>query len=452
MRIFPPQIEIGDEEGFTEEKDIFKLKEFGEALTSVVEKVEDPMVIVLDGPWGDGKTTFAKMWLGELRKKKFPEKKFPVIYFDAFANDFMDDAFVAIAGEVISLLPQEKLGDKGDNAYKTFLDKAVKVGKIVARSSKVGALSLDVIDAVKSESSSEKKSEWMDTHLKTLLQSHKEERSAIKEFKKALSEIASKLVSSDSDDLAKEEKRANCRPLVFVIDELDRCKPSFALAVLERIKHFFSVEGIHFVLVTNLKQLEKSVESSYGKIDAQIYLQKFYNLVFSLPEERGVASLANKTSVFLRRIFSQFPDDDENDKYKSGTLKCLEGILINQSYSLRTIEKIGTRIALVIAMSTKSEYRNSALIAGLCVLKVVKPELYNKAKNGILTLDEIKGSLRFDLWVSSEYIENLWTFCLADELPEDVTDWDRFTSIRMDIGIDNRKEIIPILCQRIDLI
>ena len=50
MHIFPPQLEIGDEEGFSEEKDIFELKEFGEGLMHLNERVEDPLVIALDGP------------------------------------------------------------------------------------------------------------------------------------------------------------------------------------------------------------------------------------------------------------------------------------------------------------------------------------------------------------------------------------------------------------------
>jgi hypothetical protein len=57
MRIFPPTIEIGEKEGFSPEKDIFKRADFGKGLADLVRLVEDPLVIVLDGPWGSGKTT-----------------------------------------------------------------------------------------------------------------------------------------------------------------------------------------------------------------------------------------------------------------------------------------------------------------------------------------------------------------------------------------------------------
>jgi hypothetical protein len=96
MRIFPTPIEIGPEEGFAPDKDIFQRASLGSGLTNLVSISEDPLVVMLDAPWGQGKTTFVKMWAGELRKKNIP-----VIYFDAFANDHVDNAFLAIAAEVI---------------------------------------------------------------------------------------------------------------------------------------------------------------------------------------------------------------------------------------------------------------------------------------------------------------------------------------------------------------
>ncbi len=103
MRIFPPTVEITEGEGFTPEKDIFKRADFGKGLASLVAAVDEPMVIAFDGQWGSGKTTFIKMWAGLLRQNGHP-----VIYFDAFANDYIDDAFLAIAGEVVALSRDKK--------------------------------------------------------------------------------------------------------------------------------------------------------------------------------------------------------------------------------------------------------------------------------------------------------------------------------------------------------
>src|SRR5690242_6307744 len=98
MRLFLPEIEIGETEGFTPEKDIFGRAVLGQRLINLIANVSDPLVVAVDAEWGSGKTVFLRMWAGELRKKSYP-----VIYFDAFQNDYSNDAFGAIAGEIVGL-------------------------------------------------------------------------------------------------------------------------------------------------------------------------------------------------------------------------------------------------------------------------------------------------------------------------------------------------------------
>ena len=40
--------------------------------------------------------------------------------------------------------------------------------------------------------------------------------------------------------------------LVIFIDELDRCKPTYAIKLLERIKHYFNQEKITFVFIDSV--------------------------------------------------------------------------------------------------------------------------------------------------------------------------------------------------------
>ncbi len=475
MRIFLPQIEIGDEEGFSK-KDIFDYSKSGESLTNLIQKVEDPMVIALDGPWGSGKTTFAKMWLGELRKKRFP-----VIYFDAFANDYMDDAFMAIAGEVISLAGEktDKKSDKYNVKYDDLVAKLVGVLKILGISGlKAGAkfLTLNVLndESLKDLVSmiANEASECDDVYLKSLLEKNKEKHSAIQEFKTALEEMVREFPSSDPDGKGDEENKTDARrPLVFILDELDRCKPVFALELLEKIKHFFLVKGVVFVLVVNLEQLESSVKHSYGDgIEARTYLEKFYHVIFHLPEETGYP-LRHKTSTFLRYIFKQLSNDGSSGELEGYIEDYLEAVSIEKSFSLRTVEKIVTHIRLVLAAANDNESMNDnksirgILITGLCVLKIVEPELYIKARNNTLTLKEIKDFFRFDKWdrENGTFSRRIWTRCLADELPEnelpenrfpedDDLDWHRFGSDFDGRYITNRdrETIIPQFCRWVD--
>jgi predicted KAP-like P-loop ATPase len=83
MRLTPKPLEIDLEEGFTEENDIFGYREFGERLANLVCAQEGPATLVLDGPWGTGKSTFMRQWAGLLRR----ERGVTVIEFNAFEND-----------------------------------------------------------------------------------------------------------------------------------------------------------------------------------------------------------------------------------------------------------------------------------------------------------------------------------------------------------------------------
>jgi tRNA A37 threonylcarbamoyladenosine biosynthesis protein TsaE len=68
MKLTVPALLIKDGEGFTREKDIFNRKPFAEELTKLVTNTDDELVIALDAKWGEGKTTFVKMWQGLLEE------------------------------------------------------------------------------------------------------------------------------------------------------------------------------------------------------------------------------------------------------------------------------------------------------------------------------------------------------------------------------------------------
>lgn len=73
--------------------------------------------------------------------------------------------------------------------------------------------------------------------------------------------------------------------LVIFIDELDRCKPSYALEMLERIKHYFDDDRIIFIVSVNKEQLIHTILNYYGNgFDSTGYLNKFFDLEAHLPE------------------------------------------------------------------------------------------------------------------------------------------------------------------------
>ena len=75
----------------------------------------------------------------------------------------------------------------------------------------------------------------------------------IKQMKAALAEVVSSLESKDRS-----------APIIIVIDELDRCRPTYAIKLLEEIKHLFDVPGLVFVFGMHGDQLAHSVKAAYG--------------------------------------------------------------------------------------------------------------------------------------------------------------------------------------------
>ncbi|TOB14507.1 P-loop NTPase fold protein, partial [Vibrio parahaemolyticus] len=95
MKLVVPTLKISADEGF--ERDMLDRQSFGESLKNIVLRSDDELVISLDGKWGEGKSTFVRMWQGLLNQNDVPN-----IYIDSFANDYVDDPFLSVASAITS--------------------------------------------------------------------------------------------------------------------------------------------------------------------------------------------------------------------------------------------------------------------------------------------------------------------------------------------------------------
>lgn len=93
-------------------------------------------------------------------------------------------------------------------------------------------------------------------------------------FEKELDEL--------KDFLSSWAQRLN-KPVVIIIDEIDRCRPDYAIKTLEILKHFFDIPGFVFVLAIDEEQLKSSVETLFGTKNFDGYKRKFINNSFVLP-------------------------------------------------------------------------------------------------------------------------------------------------------------------------
>jgi predicted KAP-like P-loop ATPase len=280
---------------------LFGRKEFAESLTSLLRNVEEGLVVFVHAPWGEGKTTFAQMWRSALRAQKLE-----VIYFDAYASDYFDDPFVSFSGEILELVDLRLAAEGIAEPRREFKKTAVEVGKRLAGlGAKVGLRAL-TLGAVESAHLGELKeigtelatgaSEIGAEVIEKRIEHYTTEKDALQSFKKSLAKLAAVV----------REKQGF--PLTIVVDELDRCRPDFALGLLERIKHLFDVEGIAFILLVNRDQIESYVRTVYGEmVDARAYLLKFGNLFVDLPSHQPGGGYEEKgRAEFCRRLFQHY--------------------------------------------------------------------------------------------------------------------------------------------------
>ena len=243
MKINPPKAIIGKEGPF--EHALFGRKEFAESLTNLLRNVEESLVIFVNAPWGEGKTTFAEMWRAQLKQRNLD-----VIYFDAYAADYFDDPFVSFSGEILELADKHLPGGKELSERQEFKETAVAVGKRLAglvvkvglRAASLGAVESAHVDELKEIATGI--SEIGADAIGKKIENYGVEKDALKKFKESLEKLAAKV---------REKQKF---PLTIIVDELDRCRPDFALGLLERIKHLFDVKDVAFVcwsIATKLK-------------------------------------------------------------------------------------------------------------------------------------------------------------------------------------------------------
>ncbi len=256
--------------------DVLGRKPLGQNLTDLVDRFDQPLVIALDGGWGSGKSHFLKLWAGAHKKEL--GGKAEVIYFDAFEHDFLDDPLVSLVSHLLSQTstktqPKEVM-DKVKRAALPLVRGLLRTGVAVA-SAGLSEIAGPAIDALV-----EKVGKATEEQINDFWQQETGRIAAMQEFRNSL--IA--LTKTQGGEL---------RKIVFIVDELDRCRPDYALSLLETIKHFFAVPNVHFVLGVNLHELQNSVRARYGQaIGAEKYVQKFISLTMRFP--RGLLSNSDR--------------------------------------------------------------------------------------------------------------------------------------------------------------
>lgn len=285
MRIHPPKLVIDPQKPYS--NDLLRNRQkFGDNLSKLLRRMDplENLVVLIDAPWGAGKSTFLDMWQADLLREgqsfeSKPVSPVEIIRFDAFAADHHEDPFVAFSGEVMAFLKTHRAATykgKADDFLKKAAAVAAKLAKptfgAVLKTATAGAMDDETFKALLEIG--EAGADQIAAALEKRIEAYGKERESLSAFKNALAEVAAAVRSEQQF------------PLVIVVDELDRCRPDFALKLLERIKHLFEVPGVVFALFAHKAQLEEMVRHTYGReVDANAYLHKFVHIVAHLPED-----------------------------------------------------------------------------------------------------------------------------------------------------------------------
>lgn len=226
-------------------------------LVKLLNSLKENTVLAIDGAWGSGKTVFVKQLLmlsddtiqdyghntlDETAINLLREKQ-KTFYFNAWEYDYLGDALSAMLLKLIA--------DDDESLNTASIKKAVSMINISAGLKNITHDFIDIDNKTRKAELIKAVKDQVNRH-------------------DAVNEFLNKL-------------KGDSERLIFVIDELDRCRPSFAVELLEVVKHYFMRDDVTFIITTNVNQLSHTIKKYYGSdFDGYAYLNKFFDFTFGL--------------------------------------------------------------------------------------------------------------------------------------------------------------------------
>ena len=407
VRIKPYDIEVPEDNPF--QHDSLDRKESVGILARLIGSVDGPCVFGIDADWGNGKTTFLRMLHRHLSSEGVP-----VVRFNAWESDYVSDPFTAIATELTDELAAK--ADESDAKTKEIIDTGFKqatkavikarwpaiLRSLVAKVPVAGKALEEIVDG------------FADSFVDDRISAYREARKSADEFTGVLENMARAVSGCREHPL-----------LVVMIDELDRCRPTYAVELLEVAKHLFSVNGVVFVIAVNRKELAHSVQALYGLgFDAKGYLGRFFDVDFRLPDPDRSRFIKQMIGVVgVRTYLSRTPDGSG-----AGELSALESMLASffgePVVSLRTAARAIHHLGVVYAALADRRLVLGNTTAVLVILRTLDRDLYYQFVDGRVSdaevVDGIVKRVGKHVWASQRREVAVFEACLiASQMERD---------------------------------
>lgn len=345
-------------------------EEYAQILTQIVDNYKIGCVLALNGEWGTGKTTFIKMW-----KQYLMNKDFKTLYFNVWEHDFISDPIVGLLGELKKLITVEKQREKfiglASVASKALLSTLPGIAKGLAKKYLGEETEDSIEEGIKS----------ITNYLSDEIDSYSEKCKSLEEFKNMLQDYVNTFIS-------------NKHPLIFFIDELDRCNPNYAVRVLERVKHLFNIPKIVFILSIDKEQLCNSIRGYFGsdRINTEEYLRRFIDVEYTMPEpdqECFIKYLIEKYDFNRYLLSLDTMTTGGPTGYKNQFIETLIILFKNMNLTLRDLEKFFNHLNIILEIINLRDKNLPDIILLCTYLKLFKEDVYNNIKSKEYSIDEL---------------------------------------------------------------
>lgn len=354
--------------------DEFNRKPIAENIIRLLTSPIDLSPMVIDGGWGTGKTEFCQKLVRLMQQ----HPNFQPVYIDAFRSDHSGEPLLALLAEIIKACTPEDTGEQPSEQRKNITRKVAKaagfVMKTVAKAAVGHVLKQNTDDLAEG--------------LQQIINDGQDAGSLAETVTDAAATIASHTIDATVEALLKEQIEAEknletlkaClkelaadKPIILFVDELDRCRPDYAVDMLEVIKHVFDVENVKVVLVTNTKQLCAAINHRYGAdVDAQKYLDKFLKYNFALPDKVVDRYEEGRALVSVHYFERLIKDSHIGGVLFSGyeVMDCINEMIKRNNLSLRETERLVRFLEVYHSLSHGFGARNDPPVLWLRVVGV----------------------------------------------------------------------------------
>ncbi|MEQ8804345.1 MAG: P-loop NTPase fold protein [Rhodospirillales bacterium] len=353
--------------------DKLKRQQTAEYLTPIIASIDQPFVISLNAEYGMGKTDFVRRWQHDLNNRGFK-----TAYFNAWESDFSENALAAFMSSLKSQLIRQTKGAIQKSIKSRIGNLAKKSGgflrhqaaPMLARAAVRKFLGEEELQALKDFELKEEDIQNLTSALaiEALAAQEAGERSMVS-FRNEVEDLVV--------DLTKNEEEPAKRKLIIFVDELDRCRPNYALEVLESIKHLFSVPGVIFILAVDETQLRETVKTIYGSdMNGPGYFSRFFDWRLQLPVPDYYAFATYLMSLYGIEGASCFEDPAVDNDF-SNPLTLVSWFAETASYfglSPRQQIRCFTEINLVIRSAPEGQIPYCPVLGFLVVLKEIYPD------------------------------------------------------------------------------